>query len=314
MPDYPEQDYWISQLDKVLADIVKRFFSCPQQEARRVFHGRGQLYEGLEHLCIDWFAPVVLITAYQHIENLEVMRESITSADVCSQVSSIVIQKRFEKNAPSQLLQGAALEEVIVKENGLLFEVRPGLQQNAGLFLDMRLLREWLLENSQCRNVLNLFAYTCSLSVAALAGGARSVTNVDMSKTSMRWGERNHEHNNQDMRCVSSIPHNLFTSWGRIKQFGRYDLVIIDPPSRQRGSFDVEKNYPAVLKKLPQLCNPQAEVIATVNSPFLDADYLVALFAKHAPTSSYIDSISPAPEFADKYPQKGLKIYRFAMA
>jgi len=290
-----------------------QFFAEPQADARRVFHGRGQHFVGLEHLCIDWFKPVLLLTAYSPVQNVIALLDAVQSADSLMQIRSVILQKRYERNAPSDLLLGEPIEDLVVREGDLVFEVHPGKQQNAGLFLDMRLLREWLQANCRDKNVLNLFAYTCSLSVAALAGGAATVTNVDMSKTSIRWGEKNHQLNRQDLRCVRSIPYKLFTSWGRIKQYGRYDLVIIDPPSRQRGSFDVEKNYAGVLKKLCQLCNPGADIIAALNSPFLESEYLIELFAAHVPDASFVDFIAPAPEFADKYPEKGLKICRFKL-
>ena len=185
------------------------------------------------------------------------------------------------------------------------------LQQNAGLFLDMRPLREWLNRYSEKKNVLNLFAYTCSLSVAALAGNARQVVNVDMSKPSIKWGERNHALNNQDMRSVRSIPHNLFRSWGRIKKFGPYDTILIDPPTRQRGSFDAEKDYAAVLKKLNQLTKPGTDIIATVNSPYLGPDFLKNNVQRYAPHCSFIGEMPASPEFEDKFPEKALKIYHF---
>ena len=203
------------------------------------------------------------------------------------------------------------IDKCLVKEGKLVFEVHPGAQQNAGLFLDMRPLREWLQQYSQDKNVLNLFAYTCSFSVAALAGGAKQVTSVDMSKTSINWGSLNHRHNGQDLRCVNSVPYNVFKSWGRIKQFGRYDTIIIDPPSRQKGSFDVEKNYGALIKKLGSISNPGADVIATINSPYLDSDFLIHRFQRYAPQCRFITEMPASPEFEDKYPERALKICHF---
>lgn len=300
-------------IDSILNETIKTFFSAEDVSARRIFHGRGQLYPGLEHICIDWFKPVVLITAYSEIADPSSLLEAILAADRFKLIKSVVLQKRYEKGAPVELLLGDELLQPVVKEAGLRFEVHPGAQQNTGLFLDMCPLRAWLQENSEGKNVLNLFAYTCSLSVAAMAGGASGVTNVDMSKPSIRWGEKNHQLNGQDLRRVKSIPHNLFKSWGRIKQFGRYDLVIIDPPTRQRGSFDVAVNYPAVLKKLSSMCTPGADVIATINSPFLDVDFLLQKFERFVPNGTYVGSINAAEEFADKYPERGLKIYHFKM-
>lgn len=255
----------------------------------------------------------MLITAYAEFEGAEDLAAASLQADAHNQIVSIALQRRHEKGAPSEILHGTELGQLIVNEGPLRFEIHPGSQQNHGLFLDMRCLRSWLMENSRDANVLNLFAYTCSLSVAALAGGAQSVTNVDMSKPSIKWGEHNHLLNEQDPRRVKSIPHNIFKSWGKIKQYGRYNLVIIDPPTRQRGSFDAAKNYGAVIKKLRGLCLPNAQVVATINSPFLSSDFLLELFEKHIPDARYLGELPVAPEFADKYPERGLNIAHFEM-
>ena len=292
-------------------DALTHFFSTTATDARRVFHGRGQLYPGLEHICIDWYPPVVLITLYCNEQSIDSLIEVLLHADKHSQIKSVMLQKRFERGAPGTTVWGEEISHCIVNESSLRFKVRLGTQQNSGLFLDMRALREWIQLNCKDRNVLNLFSYTCSLSVAALAGGARQVTNVDMSKTSINWGLENHKQNQQDARQIKSIPHNMFRSWGRIKQFGRYDTILIDPPTRQRGSFDVEKNYGAVLKKLSQLSKPDADVIATLNSPFLDTEFLLEKFRKHAPQCQVVEKMHVAPEFADKFPDRALKIYRF---
>ena len=290
---------------------LRFFFQTKQVECCRVFHGRGQRFPGYEHICLDWYAPVLLITAYRSDIDIDAFLTLIDKADIHSQITSILLQKRYEEGSPAETIKGTLPEKTLALEDGLVFEVRLGKQQNSGLFLDTRPLRSWVKENSEGRNVLNLFAYTCSFSVAALEGGALSVTNVDMSKTSMRWGADNHVHNRLDIRSVNQIPYNVFTSWGRIKQLGRYDLVIIDPPTRQHRSFDAEKNYGSVIKKMAKFCNDEADIIATLNSPFLDQQFLLEKFSKNAPTAEFIESIPAAEEFVDKYPGKALKILRF---
>ncbi len=289
------------------------FFASIQPEAHRVFHGRGQLFEGLEHLSVDWFSPVVLITTYEEIDDIEGLSNAITQHDTHLQIESVMLQYRKRKGTPTQCLYKVPINHCIVEENGLKYEVQPGINQNAGLFLDMRPLRLWLAQNSYGKNVLNLFAYTCSLSVAALSSGAGQVVNVDMSKPSINWGARNHALNDQNPRSVKSLPYNLFRSWGKIKQFGRYDTVIIDPPTRQRGSFDVEKNYGTVLKKLNSLTADRADVIATVNSPYLTEDFLINQFARHAPQCRFRTMMPRSEEFPDKFPERALKIYHFSV-
>ncbi|MBV1879546.1 MAG: class I SAM-dependent methyltransferase [Pseudomonadales bacterium] len=280
-------------------------------QPRRVFHGRGHQFEGLEHVNLDWFAPVLLITAYSEIDNLDVLLALILRYDLQHQIKSVIYQKRSSSGAPSRCIWGEQLESVVVVENGIKFEVQPGARQNAGLFLDMRPLRSWLTEYSQGKNLLNLFAYTCSLSVAALAGDARQVVSVDMSKPSINWGRRNHQLNDQDLRSVRSIPHNLFKSWGRVQKFGPYNTVIVDPPSRQPGSFDVERDYVTVLKKLSRLCLPAGDLFVTLNSPYLGFDYIENLMQRYQPKFRLLGRFPISPEFADRYPERGLKILHF---
>ena len=296
-----------------LKEKLHTFFSEFQPEARRIFHGRGHCYPGYENLCIDWFRPVVLISAWEPIDNPEALKALILEAAPANEVAAIVLQHRYINQSPADILFGEIPQKVIVKAQGLRFEVRPGRQQNVGLFLDTGPLRDWLKEHSDGCNVLNLFAYTCALSVAALAGGATSVTNVDMSKPSIEWGNQNHMLNGQGPMPIRKIPHNVFKSWGRIHQFGRYDLVIIDPPSRQKGSFDAERDYKSLVKRLPKLCNPGATIIAVLNSPFLDKAFLLDIFANVLPDASFQEWLPVAKEFEESDPEKGLKIacYKF---
>lgn len=296
-----------------LTDKLATFFAVPQPEARRIFHGRGHCHPGYDHLCLDWFGPVVLISTWLPVDDTESLRRAILDADRHGQVRSIVLQHRFEDQSPAMTLHGPEPGRVIVQSEGLSFEVNPGRRQNAGLFLDMGPMREWLLANCGGRNVLNLFSYTCALSVAALAGGAVSVINVDMAKPSIQWGVRNHTLNGQDTARVHNVPHNIFKSWGRIKQHGRYDLVIIDPPSRQKGSFDAERDYRSVVKRLPKLCNPGATIIAALNSPFLGKEFLLEVFAREWPDAVFGEWLPVAEAFEESDPDKGLKIARYSL-
>jgi len=296
-----------------LIETIPGRFSSALLQPVRLFHGRGHLHPGLEHINIDWYPPVLQIILYESVNQalLESLASKIMCADVHKQISSILLQQRYSKQSPTRCLRGDAPTRIIVNEEGLKFEVQPGLHQNSGLFLDMTPLRQWLRRNSASTSILNLFAYTCSFSVAAISGGANKVVNVDMSRTALNWGKRNHLLNGHDPRSVQWIPHNLFRSWGRVKQSGPYDLIIIDPPTRQRGSFDVEKNYAAILRRIRQLATPTADIIATLNSPRLGRDFLLDLMAEHAPQCQFVDYLPASPEFDDLYPDRSLKIYHF---
>ena len=90
---------------------------------------------------------------------------------------------------------------------------------------------------------------TCSptpaaFSVAAMAGGATQVVNLDMARAALSRGRDNHRLNQHDLSQVVFLGHDLFKSWGKVAKYGPYDLIIIDPPSFQRGSFDPEQGLP----------------------------------------------------------------------
>lgn len=294
-----------------IVDHHRDFFSQHQLEPRRVFHGRGHMFEGVEHINVDWYPPVLLVSGYQTIDQVESLVGQLRECDEHQQIKSVIYQLRSSQGATSEVMWGEDLSLVVVTENDIRYEVQPGVNQNAGFFLDMRPLRAWLKQYSGGKNVLNLFSYTCSLSVAALEGSARQVVSVDMSKPSINWGVRNHELNQHELRRVRSMPHNLFKSWGKITQFGPYDTVIIDPPTLQRGSFNAEKDYVAILKKLSKLVTPEADIIASVNSPYLGMDFLPNLMQRHQSKFRLLGNFPVSPEFVDRYPERGLKLFHF---
>ena len=77
-------------MELALQQAIGEFFSIDQEEALRIFHGRGQLYPGLEHVCIDWFKPLVLITAYVEIVEVEELVAYIIAADKLRDRKSVV--------------------------------------------------------------------------------------------------------------------------------------------------------------------------------------------------------------------------------
>lgn len=119
-----------------------------------------------------------------------------------AQVKSVLLQYRFKMNSPIEVAFGELTDQQNVIENGLKFQLDLGQKLNNGLFLDMRYGRKWVLENSKNKRVLNFFAYTCGFSVAAIAGDAQSVVNLDMAKAALSKGWVNHQLNEHDLRKV----------------------------------------------------------------------------------------------------------------
>ncbi|MFQ3195563.1 MAG: 23S rRNA (cytosine1962-C5)-methyltransferase, partial [Colwellia sp.] len=171
-------------------------------DCQRLFHGRGHTYPELSHVNVDWFLPVVLITLYQEVDEAWLNEQVTAIKQLIPNCQSIQVQYRSRKFAPSEVLWGEDITELSAQEHGLKYHISLGKAQNSGLFLDMGNGRDWVKNHSEGRNVLNLFAYTCAFSVAAIAGGARQVVNIDMSKSSLSKGRENHKLNKQDASKV----------------------------------------------------------------------------------------------------------------
>ncbi len=278
--------------------------------AVRLFHGRGHAYPGYEDLTVDYFAGCLLVACFGDDE-AGARELALALAAALPTLDGACVQVRRGRATSTEIVTGQVLEELVVTEADLRFLVRPGRNQNVGLFLDMAPTRTWLRAHARGARVLNLFAYTCAFSVAAVAGGAEAVVNNDMSRPALDWGRANHALNEHPVNLVKMLPHNLFKSWWKIRQLGPYDIVIIDPPTNQRGSFVAEKQYGQVLKRLPELCAPGAAVIACLNSPFLNADYLPQQMARWCPACEHVERMPAAEDFPDRFPDRGLKISLF---
>jgi len=282
----------------------------PEDGARRLFHGRGHSFPGFEDLTVDRFRDCLLIGCFgdDPVKAGEIGQLLFEAID---DVHGVCVQHRQGRRTRTDIIAGTVAEELVVEENGLKFLVQPLRNQNVGLFLDMAPTRAWINAHCTGKSVLNLFSFTCAFSVSALAGGATHVVNVDMSRPALEWGKRNHALNDQDLRQVTMLPHNLFKSWWKIRQLGPYGLIIVDPPTNQRGSFNAEKQYGQVLKRIPEFCEPGAEVIACLNSPFLNGDFLSQQMSRWCPAARYVETMPASEDFPDRFPDRGLKIVRF---
>jgi 23S rRNA (cytosine1962-C5)-methyltransferase len=275
-------------------------------ESRRLLHGRGGHYSGWEHVAIDWFAPILLVTFYAEKDaNVSILERLIESAKEAEDVAAIVVQERHLSKAPKRTIYGELPEEPVAKESGLRYHLALDRNQNHGFFLDMKPGRDWIRANASGKRVLNLFAYTCALSVAAIAGGAESVINLDMASRALATGRENHRLNfdPETSRRASYLAHDLFKSWGKLKRGAPYDLIIVDPPSNQAGSFVAEKDYGKILRRLPDLTNSETRILACLNAPHLDETFLRDLFSDY----QFEDRLLRAPGFEDLDPQSALK-------
>lgn len=302
---------------QTLLDAIAQF-ELPT-DAQRIFHGRGGRFPGCEHLVLDAFPPVLLLTSFQPLDDAVLATIDHALQARWAQIGqgkplNWVFQTRQSGNkVETRLMAGSVPEPHTVTEAGLQFRAHVLRGQNHGLFLDMAEGRRWVHEHVAQHpehrhgiKVLNLFAYTCAFSVAALHAGARQVLNMDMSQSALATGQQNHQLN--ALSGASFLAHDIFSSWGKITRSGPYHLIVIDPPSYQKGSFIATKDYAKLMRRLPDLLRPGGHVLLCLNAPELGTAFLKEQMAEIAPTLQFVERVANPAAFADVDEERSLKV------
>ncbi len=302
---------------QALLDAIAHF-EMPT-DASRIFHGRGGRYPGCEHLVLDAFPPVLVLTSFQPLEEAALAQIGKALAARWEQLGHAqplnwVYQMRQPgTKAESRLMAGSVPEPHIVTEASLKYRAHVLRGQNHGIFLDMAAGRHWVREHIAHHpehrhgvKVLNLFAYTCAFSVVALEAGARQVLNMDMAQGALATGQQNHQLNG--LTGASFLAHDIFTSWGKITRGGPYHLIIVDPPSYQKGSFVATKDYAKLMRRLPTLLRPGGHVLLCLNAPELNTAFLRDQMAAMAPELEFVERLANPAIFADVDEERSLKV------
>jgi 23S rRNA (cytosine1962-C5)-methyltransferase len=123
---------------------------------------------------------------------------------------------------------------VVFLESGLRFEADVVRGQKTGFFLDQRENRRRVATLAHGRAVLNAFSFSGGFSLYAARGGARGVTDLDLSAHALTAAERNFALNQSDA-AVAACAHELIQAeafeWLAGNADRQYDLIVLDPPS-----------------------------------------------------------------------------------
>jgi 23S rRNA (cytosine1962-C5)-methyltransferase len=296
----------LKELEKLLQENSNNHEN--KREFKRLFHGRGGLYEGLRHLTVDHVNENILSVAlYFNEENEAQLLEILTTFAANEKYETLVVQRRYEKGAPSEIIFGEVPEDLTIIENGMHLKLNLLSNRNSYYFPDMKNGRAFVREQAKGKHVLNLFSYTCAFSVAAKFGEASSVVNIDMSKGALKVGMANHSINKLDPKGVSFLPYNILKSFSAIKKKGPYELIIIDPPSFQKGSFEATKDYEKIIKKLPQIAAEECTLLACLNSPELESSFLIEMIERWAPSFKFQQRLKNVNEFKSADEERSLK-------
>jgi 23S rRNA (cytosine1962-C5)-methyltransferase len=174
-----------------------------------------------------------------------------------------------------------------VEENGLKFLINLTDYLDTGLFLDHRITRQMVYEEAKGKCVLNLFCYTGSFSVYAAAGGAGSVTSVDLSKTYLQWAEDNFVLNHFKDRDKFHFVHADVKQYLKILKPDSFDLVIMDPPTfsnskRMKDFLDLQRDHAELLNDVLHSVTKNGAVYFSTNYTkfVLDAEKIEASVIK----------------------------------
>jgi len=283
-------------------------------DTRRLFHGRGRCFAGYDDLVIDYFPPVIMVILHRPrpLAWLDTLAK-ILETTLPYPPRAILLQERFITNSPSRLLHGILPETLNAHEDGLLFRLRLGEAQNPGFFPDMAVGRRLVRERANGKRVLNLFAYSCSFSVAALAGGARQVVNLDMNRRALELGKLNHRINGIDLRQAGFLPMEFFRSLNKLRRLGPFDLVVCDPPASQGKSFTAVHHWPKLVRCLPELVKPGGEILACLNTPKLAPAFLDGVFAATLPDAEKVGHFTPGEDFPEALAGCGVSLHLYRL-
>lgn len=240
--------------------------------AYRLFHGS---VEGHNGLTVDRYGELLLVQSFHHaLEPAEL--DAIEAAyQKWLPGLKLVYNDRSAKNsrignALSPEVMAIATTPIIAMEMGIQYQIQGRHEgQDPWLFLDLRAARRRIMAEAMGKSLLNVFAYTCGVGVAAAKGGASFVVNVDFSETALKVGKGNATLNElpQRLRFIKSDAFAAMRQYSGIGQPERvrgksmppfpklepraFDLVFLDPPRYARSPFgvvDLINDYPALFK------------------------------------------------------------------
>lgn len=181
----------------------------------------------------------------------------------------VVLKTRAKQKGTNQYQKNDEKQQsLVVHEYGAKLKVNLWDYLDTGLFLDHRKTRQIVAKKAKNKSLLNLFAYTGSVSVQAALHGALSITTVDMSNTYLGWAQDNFALNNIASHKYQFVQADCLTWLKRNRE--TFDLVFIDPPTfsnskRMGESFDVQRDHVALITDGLTALAPGGELIFTNN-------------------------------------------------
>jgi 23S rRNA (cytosine1962-C5)-methyltransferase len=251
------------------------------QSACRLFNG---FTEGWPALAVDLYGQTIVLHDYDE-SPLEGARAAAIAGGFYQEalpwIRAILWKARHGKTPEARrgvwLMEGPVDRKV--RENRVWYALDLQASGDAGLYLDTRVLREWLRERMAGQRVLNTFAHTGSLGVAARAGGAGRVVHLDLRREWLNLAKTSYTLNGFPIDRGDFIAGDFWMVTSRLIRAGElYDCIILDPPFfavSPKGRVDIEKNFGRLINKVRPLVADGGCLIAINNGVFVSgAQYL----------------------------------------
>ncbi len=296
-------------LDKAITARAE-LFDTPHEGAFRLFNG---FLEGCPTLAIDLYAKTLVIHNYATpSEEADVLLAGALShlRQRLPWIEAAVLKTRkgkTDREKQGRLMFGTRADRQI-SEHGVRYAVNLMMNRDASFYLDTRNLRNWILERLSGKSVLNTFAYTGSLGVAACAAGATRVVNLDLNRHFLNVAKRSYTLNGFK---INKPDFQAGDFWSRINHFKRtkerFDCIFIDPPffSRtKKGEVDLGQNTARLINKVRPLVNHGGTIVTINNALFLSGrDYLEGLESLCVDGYVEIKELIPVPADFTGYPE-----------
>ena len=278
--------------------------------AVRLFAG---FVEGPAELVVDLFGRTLVVHDYAEGGDEAAVKLAV---DVATRqfpsVRAAVAKLRrsadpLERNGRVVLGEEKDLDR-FVREDGVAYALALTMNRDASFYVDTRLLRAWARSNLAGKRVLNTFAYTGSLGVAAMAAPAREVLHVDRNKQFLNVAKDSYVKNGFPIRRADFLALDFFDAVSRLKrEDALFDAVFVDPPffsTTDRGKVDLEEEGTRVLDKVRPLVGHGGALVVVNNALFVSgAAWIRKLEAICASGYASIETLVGVPDDAKGYPE-----------
>lgn len=270
-------------------------------QAFRLFNG---FLEGFPDLAVDIYARTVLIHNYSSTDRNDKIPAALQwIQEALPWIGCVILKTRNTQNPAEkkgQLIYGSK-PDIKIRENGVWYSIDLTMNRDASFYLDTRLLRVWARQQLTGQRVLNTFAYTGSLGVAALAGGAARVVQLDLSRQFLRLATQSCKLNHLPVDQKDYLEQDFFPAVGQLKRSGvMFDCIFLDPPffsSSSKGRVDLETGSTRLINKVRPLIVDGGRLVAINNALFVSGqEYLASLEALCADGYVEIEQFIPVPD------------------